>query len=274
MIVNAVDMARAVRVAIDMNKTDDPLILEEDSDTLTLDEIIYAKLAEAVRLVEMEAPLIMLESGHDLMGGAEAYPLDKKSGHDLMGGAEAYPLDKKSGQGIYWGAEACALDKKSGQGIYWGAEACALDKKTGQGIYWGEGGKGFIILPDDFMRLISFRMSDWERTVHEAISESDPQYALQSSRFKGICGNPEKPVVAIVRRSEGKVLEFYSCKTDEASVSQATYLPIPKIDRDGGIDVAEDCYRAAVYRAASLALASVGDQLSTTMLEISKSLLQ
>ena len=257
MIVKAVDMARAVRVAIDMNKTDDPLILEEDSDTLTLDEIIYAKLAEAVRLVEMEAPLIMLESGHDLMGGAEAYPLDKKSGHDLMGGAEAYPLDKKSGQGIYWGAEACALDKK-----------------TGQGIYWGEGGKGFIILPDDFMRLISFRMSDWERTVHEAISESDPQYALQSSRFKGICGNPEKPVVAIVRRSEGKVLEFYSCKTDEASVSQATYLPIPKIDRDGGIDVAEDCYRAAVYRAASLALASVGDQLSTTMLEISKSLLQ
>ena len=240
MIDNAVDMARTVRVAIDMNKTDDPLILEEDSDTLTLDEIIYVKLAEAVRLVEMEAPLFMLESGHDLMGGAEA----------------------------------CPLDKNSGQGIYWGAEACALDKKTGQGIYWGEGGKGFIILPDDFMRLISFRMSDWERTVHEAISESDPQYALQSSRFKGICGNPEKPVVAIVRRSEGKVLEFYSCKTEEATVAQATYLPIPKIDRDGGIDVAEDCYRAAVYRAASLALASVGDQLSTTMLEISKSLLQ
>ena len=240
MIVNAVDMARAVRVAIDMNKTDDPLILEEDPDTLTLDEIIYAKLAEAVRLVEMEAPLFMLESGHDLMGDAEACLLDKKSGYDLLGGAEASPWDKNSGQGIYW----------------------------------GEGGKGFIILPDDFMRLISFRMSDWERTVHEAISENDPQYALQSSRFKGICGNPEKPVVAIVRRSEGKVLEFYSCKTEEATVAQATYLPIPKIDRDGGIDVAEDCYRAAVYRAASLALASVGDQLSTTMLEISKSLLQ
>ena len=208
-------MARAVRVAIDMNKGDEPLIMEGDTDTLTFDEIIYAKLADAVRLVETEAPLFMLESGHD-----------------------------------FGECDTCSS------------------------IFWGEDGKGFIILPDDFMRLISFRMSDWTRTVHEAISESDPQYALQSSRFKGICGNPEKPVVAIVRRSEGKVLEFYSCKTEEASVAQATYLPIPKIDRDGGIDVAEDCYRAAVYRAASLALASVGDQLSTTMLEISKSLLQ
>lgn len=204
-------MCRAVKVAIDMNRGDEPLIMEGDTDTLTLDEIIYAKLADAVRAVEMEAPLTMLESGHDF-------------GDD--------------------------------------------------NVFIGEDGKGFIILPNDFMRLISFRMSDWQRTIYEAISESDPQYALQSSRFKGICGNPEKPVVAVVRRSEGKVLEFYSCKSDTATVAQATYLPIPKIDRDGGIDVAEDCYRAAVYRAASLALASVGDQLSTSMLEISKSLLQ
>ncbi len=210
MTVQAEEMAKAVRVAIDMNKGDEPLFVEGDTDTLSLDEIIMAKLADAVRLVEMEAPATMLESGHDF----------------------------------------------------------------GDNIFIGEDGKGFVILPEDFMRLISFRMSDWKRTVFEAISENDSQYALQSSKWKGICGNPEKPVCAIVRRSEGKVLEFYSCNDNTAFVTQATYVPIPKIDIDGGIDVAEDCYRAAVYRAASLALASVGDQLSTTMLEISKSLLQ
>ncbi len=210
MIVQAEEMAKAVRVAIDMNKGDEPLFVEGDTDTLTLDEIIMAKLADAVRLVEMEAPATMLESGHDF----------------------------------------------------------------GDNIFIGEDGKGFVILPEDFMRLISFRMSDWKRTVFEAISENDSQYALQSSKWKGICGNPEKPVCAIVRRSEGKVLEFYSCNDNTAFVTQATYVPIPRIDIDGGIDVAENCYRAAIYRAASLALASVGDQLSTTMLEISKSLLQ
>ena len=207
---SASTMTKEVRVAIDMNRGDALLLKDEDCDTLTLDELIMSKLEEAVRLTETEAPLRMLESGHDF-------------GDD--------------------------------------------------NVFIGEDGKGFIILPDDFLRLISFRMSDWRRTIYEAITESDPQYALQSSRFKGICGNPEKPVVAIVRRSEGKVLEFYSCNSDNATVAQATYLPIPRIDRDGGIDVAEDCYRAAVYRAASLALASVGDQLATTMLEISKSLL-
>lgn len=69
------------------------------------------------------------------------------------------------------------------------------------------------------------------------------------------------------------MLEFYSSRSGRATVAQATYLPYPIVDRDGGIDVAEGCYRAAVYRAASLALASVGDQNWQTMLEISKSLM-
>lgn len=210
MVVQAADMARAVRVAIDMNRGDEPLLMEGDSDTLTLDETIHAKLADAVRMVEMEAPAIMLESGHD------------------------------------FGCE---------------------------GVFIGKDGKGFVVLPDDFMRLVAFRMSDWHRTVHDAIDENSPEYAMQSSRWKGICGNPEKPVCAIVRRPEGKVLEFYSSRDDTAEVAQASYVPRPRIDAVGGIDVAEDCYRAAVYRAAALVLSSLGDGLSTTMLEISKSLI-
>ncbi len=210
MVVQAADMARAVRVAIDMNRGDEPLLMEGDSDTLTLDETIHAKLADAVRMVEMEAPAIMLESGHDF---------------------------------------------------------------GGEGVFIGKDGKGFVVLPDDFMRLVAFRMSDWHRTVHDAIDENSPEYAMQSSRWKGICGNPEKPVCAIVRRPEGKVLEFYSSRDDTAEVTQASYVPRPRIDAVGGIDVAEDCYRAAVYRAAALVLSSLGDGLSTTMLEISKSLI-
>lgn len=205
-------MIRAVRVAIDMNRKDDSLFIEGDTDTLSLNEIIGEKLVDAIRIVEMEAPLSMLESGHDF-GGRET-------------------------------------------------------------LFISEDGKGFIILPQNFMRLVAFRMSDWKRTVFEAISETDPEYKKQSSKWKGICGNVEKPVVAIVRRAEGKVLEFYSSNDSTATVAQASYIPFPRIDRDGGIDVAEDCYRAAVYRAASLTLASVGDEQWQTMLKISKSYLQ
>ena len=240
MTVRAEEMAKAVRVAIDMNRGDAPLIMEGDTDTLSLDDIIYSKLADAVRLVETEAPLSMLESGHDFGDS----PLFWTDDGDIGRTGRASLPDGSNEEGA--------------------AEAGSLRSM------W----KGFIILPEDFMRLVSFRMSDWRRTVFEAMTENDPRYALQSSRFGGICGNPEKPVAAIVRRSEGKVLEFYSCRDNTASVAQATYVPTPRIDRDGGIDVAEECYRAAVYRAGALALASVGDQLSATMLEISKSLLQ
>ena len=196
---------------VQAEKMDDstPLLLEDDIDTISFNDIIYAKLTDAVRMVEMEAPLHLLEQGHQF----------------------------------------------------------------GENIVWGDEGKGWLILPDDFMRLVVFKMSDWHHSVSEAITQDDPKYSRQWSKWKGVCGNPEKPVVAIVNRAEGNVLEFFSCNDDTATVEQAVYIPLPRIDLDGGIDVSEKCYKAAVYRAGALALSSIGDQLATTMIELSKSLL-
>ena len=101
-------------------------------------------------------------------------------------------------------------------------------------------------------------MSDWERTCHNAISVDDPLYDLQSSRFKGVRGNVQKPVCAVVNRAEGKALEFYSCNSEEAYVKRATYLPYPKIDDEEGIDISERCYTAVVYTTAALVLTAYG----------------
>lgn len=209
MIIQTSEMMKAVRVAIDMNHSDAQLLVEKDADTESINDIIYAKLADAVRMVEMEAPVNMLEQGHLFVGP----------------------------------------------------------------ITWEENGRGWLILPDDFMRLIAFKMSDWRLSVSTAITQDDELYSRQFSKWKGISGNPDKPVVAIVNRAEGNVLEFFSCNDETASIEQAVYLPYPKIDENDGIDVSEKCYQAAVYRAAALVLASVGDQLATTMIELSKSLL-
>ena len=144
----------------------------------------------------------------------------------------------------------------------------------GDAVYWRSNLSGWILLPDDFMRLFIFKMSDWERPVYEPITAADPQYNLQFSRYKGIRGNPQKPVVAIVSRSEGRVLELYSCKSKEATVEQAVYFPLPKLDEDGGIDIPERCYTSVVYETASLVLATLGQaDLSAIMTELSKQLL-
>ena len=128
------------------------------------------------------------------------------------------------------------------------ADSICWDKKPGKGSGW-------TILPNDFMRLVSFRMSDWERPVYSAILPEDPAYALQSSRY-GVKGNRQKPVCAIVMRPQGRVLEFYSCNGRDVHVSMAVYLPLPKIE-DESIDICERCYRSVVYRCAGLAATSI-----------------
>lgn len=143
-------------------------------------------------------------------------------------------------------------------------------KPFGDAIYWRDKGSGWILLPDDFMRLLIFKMSDWERAVFEPIQADSALYELQHSRYKGLRGNVQKPVVAIVRRAEGQALEFYSCSDPEAEIEQAVYIPLPKMDENGGINIPERCYRATIYLAASLSLATIGNALSQTMLELSK----
>lgn len=145
----------------------------------------------------------------------------------------------------------------------------------GDAVYWGAHESGWVLLPDDFMRLIAFRMSDWERTVYAAISVDNPLYGKQSSRFKGIRGNVQKPVCAIVNRPEGKALEFYSCKSEEAYVSCASYVPYPCIDESDGIDISEQCYMAVVYTVAALVLSTCGEKdKASSFFELANSIFQ
>ena len=121
---------------------------------------------------------------------------------------------------------------------------------------------GVISLPVDFMRLVMFEMSDWERPVYTAISTLSPEYAKQRSRHKGIRGNAERPVVAIGLQPAGRTLEFYACKSvtpTPPTVSRALYMPVPVIDINDGVDISEQCYQAVLYMTAGLVKATMGE---------------
>lgn len=148
----------------------------------------------------------------------------------------------------------------------------------GPSIAWNgqEGiGSGYVLLPDNFLRLIAFKMSDWRRAVHETITPDDPRYDLQSSQFPGVRGNPDNPVVALVNRPFGRTLEFYSCTGGQGvSISQATYQPEPRI-AFGKIDIPHRVKDAAVWYAAYL-VAAIQQQTeqAQALLAVSQSLLQ
>lgn len=128
-------------------------------------------------------------------------------------------------------------------------------------------GRGRMQLPDDFLRLITFKMSDWERAVTEPIGETDSRYLLQSSRFAGIRGNPQKPVVAIVSEPTGLVLEFWSCTGGSTvTVQRARYLPIPRI-QGTGIEICEKLKETVVLYTGYLASLSIqSDVLARNLL--------
>lgn len=67
-------------------------------------------------------------------------------------------------------------------------------------------------------------------------------------------------------RPEGRVLEFYSCKSNEANVSRAVYLPYPQVDEYGAVDICQRCYDAVIYTIASLVLITFGDMEKSAVL--------
>lgn len=140
-------------------------------------------------------------------------------------------------------------------------------------IVWDDLHCGHVVLPDDFMRLVSFKMSDWQRAVFEAIDVADGQYIFQGSKYKGIRGTPEKPVVAAVPYADGLALEFFSCRSDEATIAAATYLPLPAWE-GGAIAICRRLYRAAMYMTASLVASALGaTDTANTLSEQSKAMM-
>lgn len=80
---------------------------------------------------------------------------------------------------------------------------------------------GFITLPENYLKLVRFRMHSWKRPVTEPIYPSSPEYVLQSNKY--LRGTPDRPIAAI-RYSpdyETQVCEYYSVYENDHSVTEA-----------------------------------------------------
>lgn len=157
-----------------------------------------------------------------------------------------------------------------------------IEDADSAGIHWrgSDDTCGWLLLPTDFMRLVVFEMSDWERPVYSVITPDSVEYQKQMSRHKGIRGTAERPVVALGVRPEGRVLEFWSCKSRSATVTRGVYIPYPTITGDQAterelINVSRLCYEAMKYMAAGLVLSTQGEtERAKQMIETANTYLQ
>lgn len=126
----------------------------------------------------------------------------------------------------------------------------SLRMEANNGMYVGK-----VPLPKDLLRLLSVRMSGWERPA-KIISELDDEYGWQSNRF-GVRGNPQRPIAAVVQSNGDLQLELYTCKTATETLN-CTYIPIPYID-NGVIFMCKKLKESILYMAASLVCTTLGD---------------
>lgn len=135
-------------------------------------------------------------------------------------------------------------------------------------------GSGYVPLPDDFMRMIIFKLETWSRPVIVPIADTDPLYFAQNSKFRGIKGGPDKPVCAITTGTSGRVLEFFSVAPGtNAIIQKAKYLPLPKIE-DDTIKVCRKLLQPIRYQCAGLAALTVKDQNAASFFEVAKSYIE
>lgn len=149
---------------------------------------------------------------------------------------------------------------------------------------WGELSAWVMEMPEDYLRLLSLKMSDWKRGVHATIPYESADYSQLRSGFIGITGNPERPAVAEIKigrdhhhiSEESSVgagetgwnlenlrgLEIYTSATGD--VVDFRYCAIPEPYTLTGetteyLDFPEKLFRMLLYQTGSLVAAAYKD---------------
>ena len=137
-----------------------------------------------------------------------------------------------------------AVERVHSDAPYYMMESVAHNfESPSDAVYWRddhEGNEdtcGYVLLPEDYLRLLVFKMSDWERPVHEPLTVADPRYRRQHGRVKGLRGTAQRPVCAVAVIPAGRVLEFWSCKSRGATIERALYVSKPVVEDDESIMV-------------------------------------
>lgn len=84
-------------------------------------------------------------------------------------------------------------------------------------------GSGYVAVPDDFLRLVEFKMTEWKRPVNVAYNEGSTVALRQYNCF--IRGGCCKPVCVFAHRNGTLILEYYSVRM-EHKLEHFLYVPV------------------------------------------------
>lgn len=107
-----------------------------------------------------------------------------------------------------------------------------------EGLETLEEGSARLPLPDDFLLLFILRLSGWQRGVTEIRLPGSQAAMMQGSRWAGLRGSRQRPVAVLEASANGgRALRLYGPHDVPVSIVEGWYMPAPRIDSEGNINV-------------------------------------
>lgn len=129
---------------------------------------------------------------------------------------------------------------------------------------------GHVRLPEDFLRGITFRLSSWNSSASDIITEDTPEYRMQSDPYA--CGTWQHPVAALVHTASGRELELYKAKTKEDTLKSFVYIPNWERSEES-IDIPNQLAEAFIYYVAGLTATTFREDVANDFFKVARSLI-
>lgn len=138
------------------------------------------------------------------------------------------------------------------------------------GLVIGDDLVGRVKLPDEFMRGITFRLSSWQSSSGNIITEDTPEYRMQSDPYA--CGTYQNPVTAIVHTRDGRFLELYKARTKEDTLMSFVYVPSWNPSSEE-VSIPDQLSDAFIYYVAGLTATTYREDVANDFFKVAKGLL-
>ena len=217
------DIKHYVKARLDeLSNNEDALLVQSDNAVEDLDKEIEAAVLPSVRKMHLDAPNVLLKDG---------YPLEKFPYYCETAGRDdedemvlvvepktlIFPPEGGMQNVIVRTVPSWEVDVSEGE-----------PERTLQLEYY----KYFLVLPSDFLRLVTLQMSDWDRPIQTLVNEDSAEYRKQRNRY--LRGTNTKPIGALVHQNGNAMVELYSCTSNVATMMFGQYIPEPKLQAYNG----------------------------------------
>lgn len=210
------DIKHYVKARLDeLSNNEDAMLVANDQAVEDLEKEIEAAIIPSVRKIHLDAPNVLLKDG---------YPLEKFTCYCEQTGRD----DEEEMVLI---VEPKTLIFPPGGGtqnvIVRTVPSWSVDVNEGEPEHQLslEYYKYFLVLPNDFLRLVTLQMSDWERPIQTFVNEDSAEYRKQRNRY--LRGTNTKPIGALVHQNGIAMAELYSCSSNMATMMFGQYVPEP-----------------------------------------------